>query len=195
MMQSLKPRNVLGMSAYAYQEGRFVSSGHHHPSGRGGGVDVLGDRTEASTSLGDPLHDMQHVFQRAGQAIEFQTTMVSPSRRWSSIRSSSGRSQRPPDAASWSRRRQPAALSAFVCRALFYSSPFDTRAFPGVGGGIQDTEALPDISGMAAKSSINRPNSRFRSPLEHRSACILAYRRQKNLALANSSPTVAELAP
>jgi hypothetical protein len=26
-MQSLKPRNVLGMSAYAYREGRFVSSG------------------------------------------------------------------------------------------------------------------------------------------------------------------------
>src|SRR5260370_31229272 len=43
---------------------------HHHAPGRGCGVDVLGDRTKASTNLGDPLHDVQHVFQRAGQTVE-----------------------------------------------------------------------------------------------------------------------------
>ena len=58
----------------------------------------------------------------------FQTTTVSPSRRWSRRRCSSGRSHRPPDAVSSNRRRQPEALSAFVCRALFCSSPFETRA-------------------------------------------------------------------
>ena len=43
---------------------------HHHAAGRGGGVDVLGDRPEAGAGLGDPLHDVQHVLERAGQAIE-----------------------------------------------------------------------------------------------------------------------------
>ena len=43
---------------------------HHHAPGRGGGVDVLGDRPEAGARLADPLHDVQHVLQRAGQAVE-----------------------------------------------------------------------------------------------------------------------------
>ena len=43
---------------------------HHHAAGRGGGVDVLGDRPEAGARLGDPLHDVQHVLQRAGQPVE-----------------------------------------------------------------------------------------------------------------------------
>ncbi len=43
---------------------------HHHAAGRGGGVDVLGDRAEAGAGIGDSLHDVQHVFQRARQAVE-----------------------------------------------------------------------------------------------------------------------------
>ncbi len=43
---------------------------HHHSASRGGGVDVLGDRAEAGAGLGDALHDMQHVLQRARQTIE-----------------------------------------------------------------------------------------------------------------------------
>ena len=67
-------------------------------------------------------------FSERDRRSSFQTTTVSPSRRWSSRRCSSGRSQRPPDAVSSNRRRQPAALSALVCRALFCSSPLETRA-------------------------------------------------------------------
>jgi hypothetical protein len=53
----------------------------------------------------------------------FPDTTVSPTRSWSSMRCNSGRSQRPPEAASSNRPRQPALLSALACRALFCSSP------------------------------------------------------------------------
>jgi hypothetical protein len=43
---------------------------HHHPAGRGGGVDVLGNGTEARARGADPLHDVQHVLERARQAVE-----------------------------------------------------------------------------------------------------------------------------
>jgi hypothetical protein len=43
---------------------------HHHASGRGSGVDALGDRPEAGAGLGDPFHDVQHVLEGAGQPVE-----------------------------------------------------------------------------------------------------------------------------
>src|SRR5438270_1591827 len=43
---------------------------HHHTAGRGSGVDVLCDRLKAGARLSDSLHDVQHVLQRAGQAVE-----------------------------------------------------------------------------------------------------------------------------
>ena len=43
----------------------------HHAAGRGSGVDRLGDRAEAGAGIADSLHDVEHVFQRAGQAVEF----------------------------------------------------------------------------------------------------------------------------
>ena len=33
---------------------------HHHPARRRRGVDVLGDGAEASTGVGDPVHDVQY---------------------------------------------------------------------------------------------------------------------------------------
>ena len=53
---------------------------------------------------------------------------TSPGRSWSSMRCSSGRSQRPPEAASSKIRRQPAARRASACTALLCSSPLETRA-------------------------------------------------------------------
>jgi hypothetical protein len=58
----------------------------------------------------------------------FQTTTVSPSRNWSSMRCSSGRSHRPPDAVSSKMRRHPADRSAWAWAVLVWSSAFETRA-------------------------------------------------------------------
>ena len=63
-------------------------------------------------------------FSERDSRSSFQTTTVSPSRRWSSRRCSSGRSQRPPDAVSSKMRRHPAARSARACRVFVWSSPF-----------------------------------------------------------------------
>jgi len=43
---------------------------YHHAPGRRGGVDVLRQRPETSPGLDNPLHDVQHVFQRSGQPVE-----------------------------------------------------------------------------------------------------------------------------
>ena len=43
---------------------------HHHASGRRRGVDRLGQRAEAGASFVNPLHDVQHILQRARQPIE-----------------------------------------------------------------------------------------------------------------------------
>ena len=43
---------------------------HHHAACRGCGVDVLRDRLKVGARLSDPLHDVQHVLQRAGKAVE-----------------------------------------------------------------------------------------------------------------------------
>src|SRR5215213_4037891 len=63
----------------------------------------------------------------------FQTTTTSPSRIWSSRRCSSGRSHRPPEAASSKIFRQPAARNARTWRVLVCSSSFDTRAAATAG--------------------------------------------------------------
>ena len=63
-------------------------------------------------------------FSERDSRSSFQTTTVSPSRRWSSIRCSSGRSQRPPDATSSNKRWQPADLSALACRSCSARRPW-----------------------------------------------------------------------
>ena len=50
---------------------------HHHPAGRRGGVDVLGQRAEAGACLADLLHDVQQVLQRAG-TIRGTSSPLSP---------------------------------------------------------------------------------------------------------------------
>jgi len=55
----------------AFELGECADHLHHHAPGWSGGVDVLRDRAEPRAGFGDPLHDVQHVFQGAGQAVEF----------------------------------------------------------------------------------------------------------------------------
>ena len=70
-------RRQAGRGALADHGALELSEGadhlHHHPPGRRGGVDVLGERAEAGTGLADLLHDVQQVLQRTGQPVEFQT--------------------------------------------------------------------------------------------------------------------------
>jgi hypothetical protein len=49
----------------AFELGEGADHLHHHASSRRSGVDRLGDRAEARAGVGDALHDVQHVFQRA----------------------------------------------------------------------------------------------------------------------------------
>jgi hypothetical protein len=39
-------------------------------------IDILRNRPKASASLSDSLHDVQHVLQRAGQAVELPDDRV-----------------------------------------------------------------------------------------------------------------------
>jgi hypothetical protein len=53
-----------------FELGKRANHLHHHAPGRRRSVDVLRDGPEPGTSHGDPLHDVQHVFQRPGETIE-----------------------------------------------------------------------------------------------------------------------------
>ena len=59
----------------------------------------------------------------------FHTTTVSAGRSWRNISWRTGLSHRPPDAASWNTRWQPAAASDRACAAFDCSSPLETRAY------------------------------------------------------------------
>lgn len=43
---------------------------HHHPAGRRGSVDGLGQRTETSTRLVEAVHDAQKVHEGTGKTVE-----------------------------------------------------------------------------------------------------------------------------
>jgi hypothetical protein len=75
--RSLSPGDgVAGGGAFAdhdaFEPGEGGDHLHHNTSRRGSGVDALGDRPEAGAGLGDPLHDVRHVLERAGQPVEFR---------------------------------------------------------------------------------------------------------------------------
>jgi Tn3 transposase DDE domain len=106
-------------------DGQFFQTG-----GRGEAIGDVNARHGNEPAPASPICSMicSTSLSERDSRSSFQTTMTSPSRSWSSMRCSSGRSQRPPDAASSKMRRQPAARSALAWTLLLCSSPLETRA-------------------------------------------------------------------
>ena len=87
--------------------------GHDHLSGMSGRVGPwLGDGLEACAGLADCLHDFEQVAGGPGKPIKPPNDQGVPSRSWSSMRFSSGRSRWVPETFSRKMRLQPALLRA-----------------------------------------------------------------------------------
>ena len=83
----------------------------------------------AAPACADPLHNVQHVLQRTRQTVELPDDdgiafpqVVEQAMQFGPIPATAG-------GGFLEQALQPAALSAFVCKELFWSSPF---GYPGI---------------------------------------------------------------